>query len=115
MKETLSQSLEQRMQLRLSPLQMRLVRMLEMSEPEIEEEVRRELDDNPALEVAESSVDTDPDEEPYTETAEDLQLADYGNEDDIPSYRLEANNRSAADAVLEPVAVDDEPHSKTAP
>ena len=107
MKETLSQSLEQRMQLRLSPLQMRLVRMLEMSEPEIEEEVRRELDDNPALEVAESSVDTDPDEEPYTETAEDLQLADYGNEDDIPSYRLEANNRSAADAVLEPVAVDD--------
>lgn len=107
MKETLSQSLEQRMQLRLSPLQMRLVRMLEMSEPEIEEDVRRELDDNPALEVAESSVDTDPDEEPYTETAEDLQLADYGNEDDIPSYRLEANNRSAADAVLEPVAVDD--------
>ncbi|WP_302023020.1 hypothetical protein, partial [uncultured Duncaniella sp.] len=44
MKEVLSQSLEQRMQLRLSPLQIRLVRMLEMSEPEIEEEVRRELD-----------------------------------------------------------------------
>ncbi|MCM1051821.1 MAG: RNA polymerase factor sigma-54 [Paenibacillus sp.] len=107
MKETLSQSLEQRLQLRLSPLQMRLVRMLEMSEPEIEEEVRRELDDNPALEVAEPSVEVESGEEPYTETAEDLQLADYGNEDDIPSYRLEANNRSAGDNVFEPVAVDD--------
>ena len=46
MKESLSQSLEQRLQLRLSPMQMRLVRMLEMTEPEIEEEVRREVDDN---------------------------------------------------------------------
>ncbi len=59
MKEVLSQSLEQRMQLRLSPLQIRLVRMLEMSEPEIEEEVRRELDDNPALEVADSVAGDD--------------------------------------------------------
>ncbi|MDE5725032.1 MAG: hypothetical protein K2I12_03360, partial [Duncaniella sp.] len=52
MKEALRQSLTQKMQQRLSPLQMRFVRMLEMSEPEMEEEVRRELDDNPALEEA---------------------------------------------------------------
>ena len=105
MKEVLSQSLEQRMQLRLSPLQIRLVRMLEMSEPEIEEVVRRELDDNPALEVADSVAGDDNAEESFNETADDMQLADYASEDDIPPYRLGINNRSADDSVFEPVAV----------
>lgn len=105
MKEKLSQSLDQRMQLRLSPLQMRLVRMLEMSEPEIEEEVRHELDDNPALDEASSAVNEDDGEEPFNESAEDMQLADYRSEDDIPPYRLEANNRSSDDVRYEPVAV----------
>jgi len=105
MKESLSQSLEQRLQLRLSPMQMRLVRMLEMSEPEIEEEVRREVDDNPALEVVDAPASDDTASETYDESAEQMQLADYRDEDDIPPYRLEANNRSADDVHYEPVAV----------
>ena len=107
MKESLSQSLEQRMQLRLSPLQIRLVRMLEMAEPEIEEEVRRELDDNPALEVSDNVSERDGEgvDDSYGETAEDMQLADYANEDDIPPYRLGVNNRSADDPVYDAVAV----------
>ena len=55
MKESLRLSLSQKLQQRLSPLQMRFVRMLEMTGPEVEEEVRRELDDNPALEIADRS------------------------------------------------------------
>ena len=105
MKESLSQSLEQRLQLRLSPMQMRLVRMLEMTEPEIEEEVRREVDDNPALEVVDAPASDDTASESYDESAEQMQLADYRDEDDIPPYRLEANNRSADDVHFEPVAV----------
>lgn len=105
MKESLSQSLEQRLQLRLSPMQMRLVRMLEMTEPEIEEEVRREVDDNPALEVVDTPVAGEEPAETYGESAEQMQLADYRDEDDIPPYRLEANNRSADDVRFEPVAV----------
>ena len=100
-----SQSLEQRLQLRLSPMQMRLVRMLEMTEPEIEEEVRREVDDNPALEVVDTPVAGEEPTETYGESAEQMQLADYRDEDDIPPYRLEANNRSADDVRFEPVAV----------
>ncbi|MDE6078927.1 MAG: RNA polymerase factor sigma-54 [Duncaniella sp.] len=53
--QTLTQTLTQRMQQRLSPLQLRLVRMLEMSEPEVEEDVRNELAENPALEVADNA------------------------------------------------------------
>lgn len=105
MKESLSQSLEQRLQLRLSPMQMRLVRMLEMTEPEIEEEVRREVDDNPALEVVDTPAADDSAGDTFGESAEQMQLADYRDEDDIPPYRLEANNRSADDVHFEPVAV----------
>lgn len=102
MKEALSQTLNQRLQQRLSPLQMRFVRMLEMSEPEVEEEVRRELDDNPALETVDATHSEETDS--YGETAEEMQMADYANDDDIPSYRLEARNHSADDRWYEPVA-----------
>ncbi len=106
MKGSLRLSLSQKLQQRLSPLQMRFVRLLEMNGLEIEDEVRRELDDNPALEVADTpAIEGDDD---FNESAEDLQLADYRDEDEIPSYRFEANNRSADDDFYEPVAVADE-------
>ena len=76
-----------------------------MTEPEIEEEVRREVDDNPALEVVDTPVAGEEPTETYGESAEQMQLADYRDEDDIPPYRLEANNRSADDVRFEPVAV----------
>ncbi len=105
MKESLKQTLTQKLQQRMSPLQMRFVRMLEMTEPEIEDEVRRELDDNPALEVEDKVAEADVVDENFHETAEQMQLADYRDEDDIPAYRLEARNHSANDRYFEPVAV----------
>lgn len=68
------------MQQRLSPLQVRFGRMLEMNGPEIEDEIRRALDDNPALEVA----DQPSQENDFNESAEELILADYRSPDDIP-------------------------------
>lgn len=106
MKESLKLALAQKMQQRLSPLQMRFVRMLEMTGPEVEEEVRREVDDNPALEIADRPTSADGDDgATYSESAEQLQMADYRDEDDIPSYRLEARNHSVNDRYFEPVAV----------
>ncbi len=107
MKGSLKLSLTQKLQQRLSPLQMRFVRLLEMNGPEIEDEVRREVDDNPALEVVNDSA-VEGQEGVFNESAEDLQLADYRNEDEIPSYRFEANNRSKNDEYFEPVAVAEE-------
>lgn len=105
MKESLKQTLSQKMQQRLSPQQIRFVRMLEMSGPEIEDEVRSELDDNPALDVADYKDDS---QEEFNESAEEMQLADYRDEDEIPSYRLEARNSSRDDEYYEPTAVADE-------
>ncbi len=108
MEESLSLSMQQKLQQRLTPQQVQFVKMLEMTGPEVEDEVRRAVDENPALEVNDSdSAQSSPqdDGEEFTESAEQMQLADYKNEDDIPSYRLESNNYSADDAYFEPVAI----------
>lgn len=113
MKESLKQTQQQRLRQTLSPVQVQFVRTLEMTGPEIEEEVRRELDDNPALEAVadtdQHADDTalpatvDAEGEDFKESAEELQMADYASPDDIPYYRLEANNTSPDSPYFEPV------------
>ncbi|MDE5923444.1 MAG: RNA polymerase sigma-54 factor, partial [Muribaculum sp.] len=103
MKESLNISLQQKMQQRLSPMQVRYGRLLEMNGPEFEDEIQRVLDDNPALDVDDTVADISTEE--FKETAEDMQLADY-RDDDIPSYRLEARDRSDSERAYEPVAAD---------
>ena len=107
MKPTLQQQQELKQLQRLTPMQVQFVRMLEMTGPELEGEVNRALDEMPALEIAENQGVT-PDNDDFNETAEQVQLADYGNDDDIPSYMLDARNRSVNDTYYTPVAVNDE-------
>lgn len=104
---------EQKLQQRLTPLQVRYVRMLEMSGPEFEEEVRNAVDEMPALEAStpetqgtdmESLVTEDGDR--FTESARDIQLADYGSEDDIPDYlrrQMFRSSQALAEDYYEPV------------
>jgi RNA polymerase sigma-54 factor len=109
MDESLQLSQTNRLQQRLNPQQVMFGRLLEMTAPEVEDEVRRVLDENPALEEREhvDHEDIDHSGDDFNETAEQLQMADYGNDDDIPSYRLEAHNASADDPVFEPIAVEE--------
>lgn len=95
----------------LSPQQIMAVKLLELPTVELEERVHSELLDNPALEEgrepsdvddchaddADSYNTTDEDGEPNTDSAEDLSLGDYRNEDDIPDYKLQENNYSKDD------------------
>ena len=110
MEESLQLSTEQRLQQRLTPLQVQFVKMLEMTGPEVEDEVKRVLDENPALERCDNDERdnnlTEDSTEVFNESAEEIQLADYRDEDEIPPYRLEARNYSADDKYYEPVAVD---------
>ena len=95
----------------LSPQQIMAVKLLELPTVELEERVHSELLDNPALEEgrepsdtddchaddADSYNTTDEDGEPNIDSAEDLSLGDYRNEDDIPDYKLQENNYSKDD------------------
>lgn len=99
---------EQKLQQRLSPQQVQFVKMLEMNRAEMEDEVRHEIEDNPAIEAVDSheaeSLPTE-DGRQFNETAEDMQRADYSSDDEVPNYRLEVSNHSADDKVYDPVIV----------
>lgn len=105
MKEALATTLTQQQLQTLTPMQMQFVHVLEMTGPELEDEVRRVLDENPALEVADSDDSPVPQDGEFNETPDELQLADYSSEDEIPHYRLEVRNYSPDSPYYEPVAV----------
>ncbi len=94
-KERLEQTQQQKLQQRINPQHVALGRVLEMTTPEFEEEVRRELDDNPALQAVDTDAADTADD--FSESAEQLQRADYASDDDVPFYRTEARNYSPDD------------------
>lgn len=99
MKKDLSLTQEARLQQRLNPQQVIFGRYLEMNAPEIEDEVRRVVDENPAIEVVSerNGADNISEEGEFNETAEQLQMADYGNDDDMPSYHFDSAGGREAD------------------
>lgn len=78
----------------LSPLQVLTARLLALTTIEMEERVRGEVIDNPALETSihdeASDIADSGDEDAYNETSEALLAGDYSSEDDIPDYKLNA-------------------------
>ena len=91
----LKQQLQQKLQQKLSPQQIQLIRLLELPAIELEERIKHELEDNPALEEGKDIADdferTDNegvDDITTNETDTDLSLGDYMSEDDIPDYKL---------------------------
>lgn len=82
---------QQQLRQKLNPAQVRFGRLLEMSGPEFDDEIRRVADENPALEVFDSTTglsEQDTGQETFSESADDLIRADYADPDDIPPYRL---------------------------
>lgn len=86
--------LEQKLQQKMSPQQIQVIKLLESTTLELEEKIKQELEDNPALEETGESMESIAEQDINNE---DLSLADYRNEDDIPPYKLEANNRMGAE------------------
>jgi len=92
-----TQRLQQSLQQRLSPQQIMYVRLLELPVVEMEDRIKQELVDNPALEEGvdmhdrEETNDSEYGDEAseYAENDErDMSLDDYRTEDDIPEYKL---------------------------
>lgn len=90
----------------LSPQQILVVKLLELPAVELEDRVHAELLENPALEEGkEESTGDDFSDEANTdnegESTDYDSLSDYLNEDDIPDYKLQENNRSKGEQVEE--------------
>lgn len=97
----LRQSLEQKLQQKLSPAQIQVIKMLEVPTLELEERIRQELEENPALEEGAELTDDDAFQDDDLNddggNNDDMDLEEYMMDDDIPDYRLKVNNTSKDD------------------
>ncbi len=119
----LHQRQQQRLLQKLSPQQVLVMRLLQQPVLSLEQRIKQEMEDNPALEEASDSEEisdeisdettpesVDSDEDSFSEEDEDrselksdneFSYEDYLDPDDIPDYKLYSNNRSADDEAWE--------------
>ncbi len=83
----------------MSPQQIQMIKLLEIPAMQLEQRIKKELEENPVLEEGEyDQTDESPAEEPETsDNDEEFSLEDYMEDDDIPNYKLSINNYSSDD------------------
>ena len=96
---SIKQGLEQKLQQKLSPLQIQTIKLIEMPVQALEQHVREVLNDNPVLDDSpQGGGDDEPRDVSISEVEEREQSGgsleeNYGpQDDDIPSYNLHVNN-----------------------
>lgn len=83
----LKQGLQQKLQQGLSPLQIQTIKLLELPSLELEQRIKKELEENPVLdEAADSDQDSD-------DATKNVSLSEYPADDPTPSYNLYVNNQ----------------------
>ncbi len=98
----LKQGLFQKLSQKLSPQQIQLMKMLQLPTVDMEQRIKQEIEENPALEEGEDHDEVD---EPTEEQAiaeneatdeenerDDFDLSDYFPDDDTPDYKLSVKN-----------------------
>ncbi len=103
----LKQQLNLKLSQKLSPQQIQLMKLIQLPTQAFEQRLKQEMEENPALEGGKEekeeyeddfSTDEYQDEDPGTESIEaEIDVDEYLSDDEIPSYRLQANNYSADD------------------
>lgn len=101
----LKQSLQQKLLQKLSPQQIQLMKLIQLPTQAFEERLKQEIEENPALDTGREEKDSLDDDltSEYDDTgtekieAEDINIDEYLSDDEIPSYRTQANNYSADD------------------
>lgn len=100
------QFLQQSLQQKLSPQQIQLMKLIELSTLELEQKVKDEIETNPALDDGSDTIEFRDDEFEKNNDAEDSESSDssrdfdineYISDDDIPDYKLYSNNISDED------------------
>ncbi|HPD23878.1 MAG TPA: RNA polymerase factor sigma-54 [Bacteroidales bacterium] len=104
----LKPGLQQKLLQKLSPQQIQMIKLLELPTVQLEERIKKELEENPALdEGPDDSEDgnfqdnlTNEEEDNSADNSEDeFSIEDYlqDEDDEIPAYKLQANNYSKDD------------------
>ena len=101
----LKQYLQYKLSQKLSPQQIQLMKLIQLPTQAFEQRLKQELEENPALESGKDQEETyeesfdsnDNDMDNEQINADDINVDDYLSDDEIPEYRLQANNYSADD------------------
>ncbi|WP_189602677.1 RNA polymerase factor sigma-54 [Salinimicrobium marinum] len=103
----LKQQLNFKLSQKLSPQQIQLMKLIQLPTQAFEQRLKQEMEENPALEGGKEekeeyeddfSNEEYQDDDPGNETIEaDIDVDEYLSDDEIPNYRLQANNYSADD------------------
>lgn len=99
----LSQKLQQKLLQKLSPQQIQVIKLLEVPTMELEQRIKKEIEENPALEegraeAEEYSNESDNSEQDDKSKDDEFSLEDYiSDDDDTPYYKLNTNNYSKDD------------------
>ena len=94
----IKQGLEQKMQQKLSPLQIQTIKLIEMPVQALEQHVREVMNDNPVIDDTPQKGEDEPRDVSISEVEEKEQSGgsleeNYGSQDDdIPAYNLHVNN-----------------------
>jgi RNA polymerase sigma-54 factor len=94
----LKQKLQQKLLQKLSPQQIQMIKLLEIPAMQLEQRIKKEMEENPVLEEGDDDPFGDQEEIKEDQPAEqqdEFSLEDYMQDDEIPSYRLNAQNYSA--------------------
>ena len=87
----LKQALELKQIQKLSPLQIQTIKLIELPIQELEQRIRKEIEENPVLDE-EQPAETEVEEAPR-----EVSLSEYKEDDAIPSYRLRSDNYNVKD------------------
>jgi RNA polymerase sigma-54 factor len=104
----LKQSLQYKLLQKLSPQQIQLMKLIQLPTQAFEERLKQEIEENPALDTGNEDLDSidddlsnefDDDDDAGNEKieADDINIDEYLSDDEIPSYKTQANNYSADD------------------
>lgn len=102
----LKQKLSQKLLQKLSPQQIQMIKLLEIPTLQLEQRIKKELEENPVLEEgAEERDNTEQEgleeeigkENDKDQDRDEFSLEDYLEDEDIPSYRLTTRNYSKDD------------------
>lgn len=99
----LKQSLQQKLLQKLSPQQIQLMKLIQLPTIALEQRIEKELEENPVLDEGKELDNlNDEFEENDSETidTEDIDIDAYLSDDEIPDYKLRAQNQSAEDKAM---------------
>ena len=97
----LKQNLKLKLSQKLSPQQIKLMKLIQLSTLDLEQKIQNEIGENPALEKGIENLNNDNHDDDYDNTenndSTEIEIDEYINNDETPYYKLNSNNYSNED------------------